>query len=339
MSKKTKRIIMIICSIVLIIAFLIEILVFYMQYKMSKIKQVEINESEIPVNEDLEEELVEYRNIALFGVDSRENGLERGNRSDCIIIASLNNTTKEIKLVSVYRDTYVDIDEYGLDKINHSYSYGSAQLAISTLNRNLDLNIKEFATVNFDVLAEVIDLLGGIEINIDKNEVQSINETIQSTSQILGTKTQLITSAGNKNLNGIQAVAYSRIRSTSGGDYKRTERMRDVLNAIINKAKTKSLSELNKLANKILPNVYTNIKTEEILELVPNIFDYKIVESIGFPYNIKEITLDRWYAVPVTLESNVIKLHQDLFQEENYKVSETVKEISNKISKRTGYTK
>ena len=137
----------------------------------------------------VEAALVDYRNIAIFGVDSRDNNLDKGNRSDCIIIASMNNKTKEIKLTSVYRDTYVQIEGYGLDKITHAYSYGSAPLAIRTLNTNLDLNIKEFVTVNFDSVAEAVDQLGGVIIDIESEEELRylnayINETARVTRQI-----------------------------------------------------------------------------------------------------------------------------------------------------------
>ena len=149
----------------------------FIQDKLNKIQRIDIKEKyskyllekeeELKVSTKFEADLIDYRNIAIFGVDSRDDNLDKGNRSDCIIIASLNNKTKEVKLVSVYRDTYVQIEGHGLDKITHAYSYGSAPLAISTLNTNFDLNIKEFVTVNFDVVAEAVDKLGGITIDIE----------------------------------------------------------------------------------------------------------------------------------------------------------------------------
>ena len=139
----------------------------FIQDKLNKIQRIDIKEEELKVSTKVEADLIDYRNIAIFGVDSRDDNLDKGNRSDCIIIASLNNKTKEVKLVSVYRDTYVQIEGHGLDKITHAYSYGSAPLAISTLNTNFDLNIKEFVTVNFDVVVEAVDKLGGITIDIE----------------------------------------------------------------------------------------------------------------------------------------------------------------------------
>ena len=310
----------------------------YIQNKLGKLQKVEINKEELGISKEVSENLTGYRNIALFGVDSRNHELEKGNRSDCIIIASINNSTKEVKLISVYRDTYVQIQGHGLDKITHAYSYGSAQLALNTLNTNLDLNISEFATVNFDVVADAVDELGGIEINIEsQQEMKYLNDYIGETSKVTGKSTPNVTKTGKQTLNGVQAVAYSRIRYTSGGDYKRTERMRDVLTAMLTKLKTKSIGEINKFADNILPKVYTNISSGEILALTPSLMSYKITDSIGWPYTTKGITIDRWYGVPVTLEKNVTQLHQEAFGETDYTPSETVKNISEQITKKTGY--
>lgn len=305
----------------------------YIVGKLNKMQQVDINVDELDVNESLSG----YRNIALFGVDSRDSSLGKGNRSDCIIIASINQETKDVKLLSVYRDTYVQIEGYGLDKITHAYSYGEAPLAIKTLNKNLDLNITEFVTVNFDLVAEAVDALGGIELTIENSELQYINGYIEETSQATGITSSHITKAGKQKVDGIQAVAYSRIRYTSGGDYKRTERMRDVIEAMLKKLKTKSVGEINNLMDTILPKVYTNISASSIISMVPDLLKYNITDSVGWPYKTQGITLDRWYGVPVTLESNVKQLHQELFDEQDYEVPEDVKEISNKIISKTGY--
>ena len=210
-----------------------------------------------------------------------------------------------------------------MDKITHAYSYGEAPLAIKTLNYNLDLNIKEFVTVNFDAVKEIIDYIGGIQMPITSEEV----------SHIPG-----ISSAGTYNLTGEQALAYARIRYATGGDYKRTERMRDVLTAVANKVKTMNVSQLNGLVDELLPKVYTNITASDIFSLFPSVASFNITESIGWPYETRGITLDRWYGVPVTLESNVKQLHQELFGETDYEPSENVKSVSNSIIQKTGYT-
>lgn len=171
MKKALKIIGIIFLAIIIIIVTAILTGYFYLNSKLSQMKQVNIDENNLNVATQVEEKLTGYRNIALFGVDSRDSDLGKGNRSDCIIIASINNDTKEINLVSVYRDTYVDIDGYGLDKITHAYSYGGPELALKTLNKNLDLNIKEFVTVNFDAVADVVDALGGVDIRIEDDEI------------------------------------------------------------------------------------------------------------------------------------------------------------------------
>ena len=325
--------------LIVILLAIIGAIAIFINSKIGMMQQVELDEADLGISEQAQENLSGYRNIALFAVDSRDDNLEKGNRSDGIIIASINNNTKEIKLISVYRDTYVQIEGHGLDKITHAYSYGSAPLAVKTLNTNLDLNITEFATVNFDAVAEAVDALGGVTINIEsQSELNYLNSYIDETARVTGKSNAKVTSTGKQNLNGVQAVAYARIRYTSGGDYKRTERMRTVLEAMLTKLKTKNISEINNFVDTILPEVYTNITAGDIFGLVPSLMDYKVVESIGWPYETKGITLDRWYGVPVTLESNVKQLHQEAFGEPNYEPSSTVKEISNSIITKTGYS-
>lgn len=327
-EKKNKKGLKTFGIIVLVLLIILAIIVggtfAFVHSKLSKMQQVDLNEDDLNVSAQAEQQLAEYRNIAIFGVDSRDDSYDKGNRSDCIIIASINNKTKEVKLISVYRDTYVQIEGHGLDKITHAYSYGEAPLAIKTLNTNLDLNIKEFATVNFDVVKETVDYIGGISMPITSEEVGHISG---------------ITKPGTYTLTGEQALAYSRIRYASGGDYKRTERMRDVLTAVANKVKTLNISQLNGFVDAILPKVYTNITSADIFSMMPSIASYKITDSIGWPYETKGITLDRWYGIPVTLENNVKRLHQEAFDETDYIPSDTVKDISNQIIEKTGYSK
>ncbi len=314
----------IVLILIIILAILIGAIYWYLNSKADKMQKVELDEEELGVSAEVEEKLSDYRNIAIFGIDSRQDTYDLGNRSDCIIIASINNKTKEVKLVSVYRDTYVQIEGHGLDKITHAYSFGSAPLAIKTINTNFDLNIKEFITVNFDAVKEIVDSIGGIPMEITSEEVSHISG---------------INSAGNYNLTGEQALAYARIRYATGGDYKRTERMRNVLTAVATKAQKFNISQLNQLIDTLLPRIYTNLSANDIFSMLPSTTDLKITESIGWPYETKGITLDRWYGVPITLESNVTRLHQEIFAEPNYAPSETVKNISNQIINKTGYDK
>lgn len=316
--KKTIKILAIILAIILIIAATIGIFIWT---KLNKINYEEISKEEIEISAGVEENLKKYRNIAIFGIDTRENTYS-GSRTDCIIIASINQNTKEVKLVSVYRDTYLEISKYGLDKVNHAYSYDGPALSMSTLNTNLDLDITEFVTVNFESTKDIIDQMGGVQITVTSAEA----------TQIPG-----ITKAGTYNLTGEQALAYGRIRKIDN-DYVRTERMRTVLTAVFNKAKNMSVAELNTVLNKILPEVYTNITKADILALIPQIASYSIVDSKGWPYETKGITINGvWYGPPINLEKNVTKLHEELFGEEDYVPTDKVKEISNKIIQKTGY--
>lgn len=310
----------------------------YLRNSLGQMQQVEINEENIEINEGVEEALKGYRTIALFGVDSRANQLEKGTRSDCIMLAVIDENTKAVKLVSVYRDTYLQIGNRGLDKVTHAYAFGGAELSMSTLNTNLDLNITEFATVNFDSLADIVDAIGGVNMNIESAEIKYINSYIDETSRVVGKSSSHITKTGNQKLDGVQAVSYARIRYTSGGDYKRTERMRDVLTAIVEKAKKMGVGELNKLAKTVLPKIYTNISPDEIISMIPQIATYKIEESMGWPYETRGDTINGvWYGVPVNLGQNVTKLHKEVLGQEDYELSEKVKTISDSIIKKTGY--
>lgn len=310
--------------------------------KIGKMQKENIDTTAVGINEETKQELKGYRNIALLGIDSRADDYGLGNRSDCIIIASINQETNEVKLISVYRDTYVYVTKSGkerLDKITHAYSYGGAQNTLKSLNEALDLNITEFVTVNFDAVIAAVDSLGGVYIDIDSSEVNYINDYIDATSESSGVKSSHITHSGNQKLDGVQAVSYSRVRYTAGGDYKRTERMRTVVEAMLSKAKTLGIGQLNSFADTILPKIRTNISSSEIWGLVPKLASFKVTGSLGWPYETKGITLDRWYGVPVTLQSNVEKLHKEAFGQDDYEASDTVKEMSSAIIKKTGYSK
>ena len=285
--------------------------------KMGKIDFVDIGNIEISAG--VEDKLSKYRNIALFGVDNQNGGYS--GRSDNIIILSLNEETNEVKMSSIYRDTYVKVDGHGYTKINHAYAYGGAELAMNTINKNLDLNIKEFVTVNFKVVEDVVDAVGGITIKV----------TAAEATQIPG-----ISGAGTYTLKGNQALEYARIRKIDS-DFQRTERMRTVLEAVFNKVKKMSITKLNKIVDKILPTVKTNIKMGEITEMLTRLPSIKIGDSSGWPYETTARTIDGlYYGVPKTLESCVEQLHQEMFEDAEYEATETVKNISNEIIRRTG---
>lgn len=312
----------------------------YLKNKLGKIDYVDLKSTEITINHGVDESLATYRNIALLGIDARSDTFGTGNRSDCIMILSLNEKTKDVKIASVYRDTYLNIDGHGLDKVTHAYSYGGPKLALNTLNKNLDLNITEFVAINFDTVRVVVDSIGGVEIPIDSQEVKYINGYINGLNKQFGTSSANITTPGTYKLDGVQALAYSRIRYTDGGDYKRTERMRDVFMAVFKKAKTMNISELNNLANTILPHVSTNISENEIMGMIPKAISFNIKDSFGWPYETEGKMITKvWYGVPINLQKNVSKLHESLFNEVDYEPTDTVKNISNDIIKITGYGK
>lgn len=338
-KKKLKIFLIIVLTLLLILALLVGFIFWYVNDKLNKIQYVDLSGTDLGIAEQTKEELDEYRNIALFGIDSRQDEYSMGNRSDCIIILSINDKTKDVKVFSVYRDTFVNIEGHGLDKITHAYSYGEAALAIKTLNQNLDLNIKEFATVNFSSLVKTINKIGGVPVNITETERKYINSGAPALAKLVGVSTSTLSGAGAQRLDGAQAVTYARNRSTEGGDYKRTERMRTVFVAMIDEMKKKNAFELNDIADEVLPLIYTNISSSEIYKMIPKFFDYNISENKGWPYETKGITLDRWYGVPITLETNVEKLHKEMFGQTDYVVPASIKEISNSIIQRTGYSK
>ena len=292
----------------------------FLANKLSSMDYMEIDESSIAVNSGVEEYLKDYRNIALFGVDSRDNSFSN-TRSDCIIIVSINKKANDVKLTSVYRDTYVNIEGHGLDKITHAYAYGGPELAMSTLNENLDLNITEFVTVNFETVKTVVDEVGGITLKITDAEAKQIG----------------LNGGGTYTLDGDEALAYSRIRKIDS-DYQRTERMRTVIEAVFDKVKTMDVNELSNFADTILPLVSTNISSNQIIGMIPSVLFYNITDSEGWPYDVQGYSSDAWYGVPVTLESNVKELHEKVFGNSNYTPTSTVQEISDKIINRTGYS-
>lgn len=302
------------------------------------IENKNIDDDDIGVFEN--DNLKNYTNIALLGIDSRKDDYGVGNRSDTIMIMSINNKTQAIKIFSVYRDTYLQVEENNqkkLDKVTHAYAYGGAKNTLLALNTNLDLNIKKYVTINFDSLIYAVDALGGITIDVQKDEVNNLNEFIDNTIRETGNKSTHVKGAGKQTLDGVQALAYARIRYTSGGDYRRAERQRLVVQAMVTKAKTLSPGELINVAETVIPKLSTNYSKTDLALLAPKLAKADFSQNIGWPYYTKGITLDRWYGIPTTLELNVKKLHQDVFGDTDYEPSNTVQQISKQIEQKTGY--
>lgn len=319
--------------------------------KLGKLNHETINEEELDVNESVTENQVMkgYTTIALVGIDSRDDKLKSDWNSDTMIIASINNDTKKVKLVSVYRDTYLclgeDEDEnnsYGL--ANSAYCTGGAKKMINMLNKNLDMNISDFVTVNFQAVAETVELLGGIDVEMKKEEVVHLNSYCVETSEVTGMDyTPLEEIEGVQHLNGVQAVAYARIRKTSGNDFRRAARQREVIYKIVEKAKNSSIATLNTVLDKIFPMIYTSLTEKEILSMGMNMLSYDIEDQTGFPFDhlygdtVKEAMDGVDCVLPITLESNVIKLHEFLYPEDSYVPSNEVKTYSQEIIDKSGF--
>lgn len=310
----------------------------YVYAKWSKIDTQEIKAEDIIINEEVEMnkeiDLGEgYTNIALFGVDSRDGSLGEGNRTDCIIVASLNNETKEIKMVSVYRDTLLDLSEGTYQKCNAAYSYGGPVLAINMLNMNLDLDIQDYVTVDFGAIADAIDLIGGVEIDLTEEEFSYINNYIWETAHSAKKPATYVESAGLQTLNGVQATTYARIRSTAGGDFTRTERQRLVIQKIFEKVKESDLGTINEIIDKVFPQVSTSFTLSEILTYATAYNEYTLVGNMGFPQDnyLDMLSEIGSVVVPDDLVSNVSKLHEFLFGTVGYVPSSTVQTVSGNI--------
>jgi len=281
-----------------------------------------------------------YMNIALFGVDAQnDKQLYKGSRSDSMMIASVNMETGDIKLVSVYRDTYLNTGDDDYSKANHAYFYGGAEQAVKMLSKNLDMDIEHFVTVGYQGLSEVIDGLGGVYIEVDEAELEHINNYQIGIAETLECEYEPVTKTGMQLLDGIQATAYCRIRYTAGNDFKRAARQREVIVAIEEQAKKASLTTLTKVFNNVIDDIYTSLDSEVILELLGKIADYSIVEQGGFPEEnlrtVANLGATGSSIVPLDLEANVVWLHQFLFEEADYTVTERVREYSQQIKENT----
>lgn len=315
----------------------------YALKQYSKIQRPEYDVEEVAntgLSEKKLQEMRGYRNIALFGVDSRDNSVGKGNRSDVIIICSIDQATGDIKLVSVYRDTYLDVGKNSFQKATHAYSYGGPARAVKMLNDSLDLNITDYVTFNWKAVATAINILGGVDIEITKPEFKYINSYITETVKGTGIGSVQLKAPGMQHLDGVQAVAYARLRYMDT-DYQRTERQRKVIELAFEKAKKADLKTLNDLLGNMLSMVATNLTWQDGLDVINDFGKYNLKDTAGFPFELDDMTLGTkgFIVVPVNLESNVLELHKYLFGDENYEVSAKVKAYSDRISSDTGVYK
>ncbi len=348
-AKKRRRVILLAVELIVLLGL---VGVVWAVRKGTSIQKVTIKEENIVINENVaaSETLKGYKNIALFGVDARDKSLGKGNRSDTIIIASINEDTGEVKLCSVFRDTYLNLGNDTYNKCNAAYAKGGPEQAINMLNMNLDLNITDYVTVGFTGLTKIIDALGGVTIDVHDNEIDHLNnyqismvgksdddKVFYATE---GKDYTAVTSAGPQTLNGLQATAYCRIRYV-GDDFQRAQRQRTVLTQCVETAKNSSPKELADAYDGVKDYISTSLDYDEIIALMGRIGRYKIVADDGFPFDTNRATgkvgSKGSCVIPVSLEQNVVLLQKFLFDDDGYVPSAEVKNYSSKVSADTGY--
>lgn len=330
-------------GIVLFVVFLILTIGYVSANKSYKYNQMDIRpikNSDLVVNEGVKEQTKGYTTIALYGVDSRDSNLDTGTNSDAIILLSINKDTKEVKMVSVYRDTLLQIqsDSQTTHKVNYAYQLGGALMSINTLNANLDLAISDYITVDFNAMADIINTLGGVEVTVTEDEVNNLNKNLAEQIGISGKYSEGVHEAGTKVLNGQQAVAYSRIRSTGKGDITRTMRQRTVLLGLVNKMINADSKMISNLIDVSFSCISTSLTKDEVTSLAKDIADYKITGNIGFPFAYTPMSLDGKGSVivAVDLNANVTALHEYLYGTSGYTPSTTASSISTEVSSETG---
>lgn len=334
--RRRKRMILLVVEVIILAVLSV---VAYGVFKLGKLDFNILDERNLEAYKDTGP----YTNIALFGLDSRNDELEGGVQSDSIMIASINNETSEVKLISVYRDTLLKQKDGTYEKANSAYNVGGPEDAISMLNRNFDLDIKNYISVNFSALIKAIDALGGIELDMTKEEADWCYRYAMDTAEIAGVECgDFEVKAGKQHVDGVHAVAYARIRYTEGNDFKRTERQREVLEKTAQKAKEADFLTLNQIVDEVFPLISTSFSMQDLLGFAANALDYTIVETSGFPYQVTTsenvISHTGSYVVPIGFTDNVTKLHRALFEDSAYQPSETVQQINDDIIYLTGVT-
>lgn len=344
--RKKRRKVLFILEIIVLLLFIGGLYVYgQISAKLDKIdiQETDLQEQDIVTN-DQAPQMTGYTTYALFGLDhrSRNEKLNTEN-SDTIIIASINNDTKAVKLVSVYRDTLLNVKDDTYSKANAAYALGGPAQAVNMLNTNLDLNITDYVSIDFDALVTVIDCLGGLDIPLSYAEIVHMNNYCVETAEETGksyTPVELPEPkpedqeaiVGTYHLNGVQATSYCRIRYTASLDMGRTERQRRVIQMIVDKAKKAGLSTIFDIMDQVFPMVKTSVSKTEILKLIPAMIGYCIDETTGFPQDYKFATVKGSVIVPTTLDSNVLKLHQFLYGNTNYTPTQDVLNKSAQIA-------
>ena len=347
--KKSKKILFIL-EIVVLLLFIGGLFV-YGQIS-AKLDKIDIQETDLAdqdiVTNDQAPQMTGYTTYALFGLDHRsKNEKLNTENSDTIIIASINNDTKAVKLVSVYRDTLLNVKDDTYSKANSAYALGGPTNAVSMLNTNLDLNITDYVAIDFDALVTVVDCLGGLDIPLSYAEIVHMNNYCVETSEETGKSYTPVELPDPKpedeeaivdtyHLNGVQATSYCRIRYTASLDMGRTERQRRVIQMIVDKAKKAGLSTIFDIMDQVFPMVKTSVSKTEILKMIPAMIGYSIDETTGFPNDYKFAQVKGSVIVPTTLESHVLKIHQFLYGDASYTPTQDVLNRSAQITNIAG---
>ena len=281
------------------------------------------------IDPDVDKMLEGYRNILIMGLDTEHIENEENNRSDAIVIVSIDEQSQDVKMFSVYRDTYLKIDdEHGYDKINHAYAFGGLDLSTYAINTNLDLNIRETIALTWETVRTMVDELGGVTVNIQPSEVAPLNGMLDDQYHI--------TSTGEQTINGEQAVQYCRMRYDSS-DFRRNERFKDVLAQAFKETKALETEDRVKLAEDMLDLIVSNVPNKTVAETMLEISEYEIISSTEWPYDKKGWTNNTvYYAVPIDLQKNVSELHYNIFDQEEYIPTDRVLKIKEGIHERTG---
>lgn len=339
-KKKKNKIALFVAEVVVLIVLLIGL---YVYSRMSRIENTgEIEEKDVNIELDSEtaEVLKGYTNIALFGLDNRQVGKYSGGNSDCIMIASINNDTKKVKLLSVYRDTFLNTKDETYGKINSAYAHGGPKGAVAALNKNLNLDIVDYLAVDFGAVVDAVDLLGGIDLELTNQEVQVMNDNyMDEICDVTGKSSSKLSGGGTYHVDGVQTLAFCRVRKTAGDDFKRTERQRLVMSKMIEKAQASGISTVGRMINSMMDEISTSMTSSELLKLAGDMMDYELEDTHGWPFELCTGTYGSQgsLVVPTDLDTNVRELHEYLFDEKN-NVSNTVSGISDYIVNYTGCT-
>jgi len=351
-KKKLKKV-LILETVFLILGIGLLFAVFYFEGKLGKIARTEKltdkqagivprETKETEKEEQPKKHLIRYETLVLYGLDSRKNQLDGGANSDVMMICAIDNDKKQIRLLSIYRDTYMDNgSESGniiLKRANSAFLYGYDR-SIRMINRNLDLDVKSYVSASFAAVTKAVDAFGGIEVEITDQEARQINRYLNETARVAGVPCNLLKSGGKITLDGAQATTYARIRKGVGDDFSRANRQRIVIKKLFEKARKFDVIQLNKAMDEVLPYISTNLDNSQILDYIKDLATYDIVETAAFPFDFTSKYVGKAAViVPINLNKNVLDAHKYLYPERdsNYDTSQLVKTISDQIKYKTG---